>query len=196
MLTLTVRLHRPGVASQGMTISNTAAVNSVNIRVRGTATVVDVKRAIIRATSGAFVPDSLIINGRRVNTASSLGSLQLFDGAVMSAHAAPEYGAPFTTSVKFGVHPYKTVFLLAGRKDKVETLLWRIYRDHGVSPSSVSVLHGTSFKAISNSSSTLIPPVHLPITHPHPNPIYLFIYLSIYRPLTLGDSLDGVAKQW
>ena len=139
-MSLAVRLHRPGVASQGLSISNTSATNSVQIRVRGNATVVDVKRAIIRATTGSFVPDSLIINGRRVM--SSLGAFSLVDGAIISAHAAPDYGTPFTASVKFRVYPHKTVFLLAGKKDKVETLLWRLYRDHGVPPSTVTLWSG------------------------------------------------------
>ena len=126
-----------------MTISNAAALNSVQIRVRSTATVLDVKRAIIRAASGTFVPDSIVIKSvRHVNTSSFSGSLPLVDGATISAHAAPDNGAPFTLSVKFKVYPHKTVYLLAGRKDKAEALLWRLYRDHGVPPSTVELWTG------------------------------------------------------
>ena len=140
-ITITVRLlHANPSTSLFLTDPHHSSdiPKDVKVKVSSTSTVGDVKRAVIRATKGNFVPDHLLIRACTRQNHENMATLHVNDGDTIHAK---EIGRA-TFMVKVDLINGSNVEFLATEKDKVEGLLWRLYRDNHYQPSKVQLWTG------------------------------------------------------
>eukprot|EP00596_Hydrurales_sp_CCMP1899_P000130 CAMPEP_0119041168 /NCGR_PEP_ID=MMETSP1177-20130426/11357_1 /TAXON_ID=2985 /ORGANISM="Ochromonas sp, Strain CCMP1899" /LENGTH=894 /DNA_ID=CAMNT_0007007001 /DNA_START=348 /DNA_END=3032 /DNA_ORIENTATION=+ len=139
----------PAVEAITIHIELTGAVglssNKISLIFLPLATIIEVKRAIVRSTKGKFFPSSLIFRSSRRNNLDTLLGLRVkdMDHFIAANQTTQSCDASLTVSVKTGYGgAEKSVHLIVKKTDDVGDLQWRLWENYGLVPSKGSLWMG------------------------------------------------------